>query len=146
MTDLGYYPVGSFGAYGLARQTLPGENEPEFALTLPVKPFDAILILGDDYEGVMAWIEQIKSLKPDVPILLILSAQAGRCCSLLESGQVAGMISGIADAVNLEGQNSVSSIHWFAYRVGIVLMILMLVIGMSFPSSRGSLGDEGGER
>lgn len=56
------------------------------------------------------------------------------------------MISGIADAVNLEGQNSVSSIHWFAYRVGIVLMILMLVIGMSFPSSRGSLGDEGGER
>jgi hypothetical protein len=147
VTDLGYYPVGSFGAYGLAHQTLPGENELEFALTLPVKSFDAILILGDDYEGVMAWIEQIKSLKPDVPILLILSAQAGPLLQpYWESGQVAGMISGIADAVNLEGQNSVSLIHWFAYRVGIVLMILMLVIGMSFPSSRGSLGDVGGER
>ncbi|HOE69884.1 MAG TPA: zinc ribbon domain-containing protein [Brevefilum sp.] len=147
VTDLGYYPVGSFGAYGLAHQTLPGENEPESALTLPVKPFDVILILGDDYEGVMAWIEQIKGLKPDVPILLLLSAQAGPLLQpYWESGQVAGMISGIADAVNLEGQNAVSSIHWFAYRVGIVLMILMLVIGMSFPSSREPLGDDGGER
>ncbi len=148
VADLGYFPVGAFGAYGLAAQPLQAENALEFSISLPVEPFDGIVILGDDYEGVMAWVEQLSSLKPDAPMILLLSAQAGPLLKpYWESGQVTGMISGIVDVANLDGQTVGLSTRWFAYRVGTVLMILMLLIGMSLSGSRATEADDrrGGE-
>jgi hypothetical protein len=54
--DLGYYPVESFGAYGLANQVRSNwqiTSQPEFTKRLPSGPFDGILILADDYDGAM---------------------------------------------------------------------------------------------
>jgi hypothetical protein len=44
------------------------------------------------------------------------------------------MVSGILDAVDLAGQPAEIVARWRAYQVGTVLMILMLLIGMSFPA------------
>jgi hypothetical protein len=147
VADLGYFPIGSFGAYGLANQITQARNQPEFAINLSVEPFDNILIIGDDYEGVMAWIEQIHSLNPEMPILLLLSDQAGPLLQpYWESGQVQGMISGISDSVNLGVESNESPNRWLAYQVGTVLMILMLLIGMSLPGSRNSAVTKGDEQ
>lgn len=135
--DLGYFPVGSIGAYGLAYQALSSPGQPSLPISLPVGPFEGIVILGDDYEGAMVWIEQFSSLMPDTPILLLVSAQAGPLLQpYWESGQVAGMISGLSDAVDLEGQPTGLVNRWRAYQVGTVLMILMLLIGMSLPAQQ----------
>ena len=134
--DLGYYPVGSFGAYGLAQQALPPQNQLDLFNALPFEGFAGIVILGDDYEGAMAWIEQFSSLAPETPIFLLVSAQAGPLLlPYYESGQVRGMISGVSDAVDLVDHTTDLAQHWRAYQVGNVLMILMLLIGMSFPAS-----------
>lgn len=135
--DLGYYPVGSFGAYGLAHQVSSTQSQPEFSISFPSGTFEGVLILGDDYEGTMAWIEQFSSLAPDTPILLLVSAQAGPLLQpYWESGQVTGIISGFSDAVDLEEQPPGLANRWRAYQVGTVLMILMLLIGMSLPASQ----------
>jgi hypothetical protein len=99
--DLGYYPVGSFGAYGLAQQVTSSQSQPEFSISFPSGTFEGVLILGDDYEGTMAWIEQFSSLAPDTPILLLVSAQAGPLLQpYWESGQVRGIISGFQMRLN----------------------------------------------
>jgi len=136
--DLGYYPVGAFGAYGLAHQVQSGwqiRNQPGFTKALPTEPFAGIVILGDDYEGAMAWIEQLSSLMPSSPIVLLVSAQAEPLLlPYWESGQVVGMIGGMADAVKLGGQTSSLPNKWQAYQMGIVMMILLLLIGASMPA------------
>ena len=136
--DLGYYPVGAFGAYGLAHQAQSGwqiRNQPGFTKVLPTEPFAGIVILGDDYEGAMAWIEQLSSLMPSSPIVLLVSAQAEPLLlPYWESGQVVGMIGGMADAVKLGGQTSSLPNKWQAYQMGIVMMILLLLIGVSMPA------------
>jgi hypothetical protein len=145
--DLGYYPVGSFGAYGLAHQVSPSQSQPEFSIGFPAGPFEGVLILGDDYEGGMAWIEQFSSLSPDTPILLLVSAQAGPLLQpYWESGQVTGIISGFSDAVELTEQPAGLANRWRAYQVGTVLMILMLLIGMSFPAPQSQISDGQDER
>jgi hypothetical protein len=133
--DLGFYPVGSFGAYGLAYQESPTQGQSELLMGTPAESLDGILILGDDYEGTMAWVEQLSSLMPATPVLLLVSAQAEPLLlPYWESGQVVGMVSGILDAVDLAGQPAEIVARWRAYQVGTVLMILMLLIGMSFPA------------
>lgn len=128
--DFGYYPVGSFGAYGLANQVNALQNQPEFSIGFPSGPFEGVVILSDDYEGGMAWIEQFSSLAPDTPIIVLASAQAGPLLQpYWESGQVVGIISGFSGEVEPGLAN-----RWRAYQVGTVLMILMLLIGMSLPA------------
>lgn len=135
--DLGYYPVASFGAYGLANQLFQVQSQPEISVAMPAGPFGGIVIMGDDYEGAMAWIEQLSTLMPESPILLLVSAQAGPMLQpYLESGQVAGMISGLSEAVDLVELTPGFANRWRAYQVGTVLMILMLLIGMSFPAQQ----------
>ncbi|MFU8825999.1 MAG: hypothetical protein ACNA70_00760 [Brevefilum sp.] len=133
--DLGYYPVASFGAYGLANQLYQYQSQAEISIRMPAGPYDGVVILGDDYEGALAWIEQFSSLTPEMPIIVLVSAQAGPMLQpYLASGQVTGMISGLSEAVDLVEQNPANANRWRAYQVGTVLMILMLLIGMSFPA------------
>ncbi len=147
--DLGFFPAESFGAFGLANHTLSGwqiRTQPAFNKALPAGPFDGILILGDDYSGVMAWVEQLSTLMPDAPIVLLVSAQAGPLLlPYWESGQVEGMISGFSEAAALAQDGLLLANRWRAFQVGIVMMILMLLIGMSLPS-RETEEIEGGVR
>lgn len=135
--DLGYYPVESFGAYGLASQILSEWriiSQPAFAKALPSGPLDGIVILADDYEGATAWVEQLSSLVPETPIFLLVTAQAAPLLlPYWESGQVMGIAAGISDAVNLADETAALTSRWRAYQAGILLVIVMLLIGITFP-------------
>jgi hypothetical protein len=135
--DLGYFPVESFGAYGLANHILSEwqiPTQPAFAKTLPSGPVDGILILGDDYAGAMAWIEQLGSLVPETPIHLLVTAQAAPLLMpYWESGQVRGIVAGMPDAVNLADETASLTSRWRAYQAGILLVIVVLLIGLNLP-------------
>jgi hypothetical protein len=144
--DLGYFPVESFGAYGLANHILSEwqiPTQPAFAKTLPSGPVDGILILGDDYEGAMAWIEQLSSLVPETPIYLLVTAQAAPLLMpYWESGQVSGIVAGMPDAVNLADETASLTSRWRAYQAGILLVIVVLLIGLNFPMHQPGAEDE----
>lgn len=145
-SDLGYYPSGPFSAYGLASQANPAwqlRSQPVLLKALAAEPVDSIIILADDYEGAVTWIEQISSLLPETPVVLLVSAQAGPLLlPYWESGQVVGVVSGISDAVSVAEGAVTTANRWRAYQVGIVLMMIMLIIGVSF-TGRKQPGDGG---
>jgi hypothetical protein len=146
--DLGYYPVESFSAFGLANLASSNRHlisQPESIKMLPVGPFDGIVILGDDYEGAMAWIEQFSSLSPETSIYLLVSAQAGPLLlPYWESGQIEGMVAGIPDAAALDGDTMALSSRWRAYQMGVVLVMIMLIVSFSFPANQAVRDKRGG--
>ena len=146
--DLGYYPVESFGAYGLSSQVRSNwqiTSQPEFTKRLPAGPFDGILILADDYDGTAAWIEQLSSLAPGPPIYLLVTAQAAPLLlPYWEAGQVKGILAGMTDAISMDGETVVVASRWRAYQAGILLVIALLLVGLFFPvygSQDGRRGD-----
>jgi hypothetical protein len=133
----GYYPVGAFGAYGIAsglNASMQLPNLPEPTLTFPQRDYEGILILSDQFDGAQAWIEQLTILSPDTPVHLLVSAQAGpMLMPYFESGQVSGMLSGVGDAAGLESvmdQGGVVARRWRAYQVGTLSLVAMLVLGV----------------
>lgn len=146
--DLGYYPVESFGAYGLANQVRSNwqiTSQPEFTKRLPSGPFDGILILADDYDGAMAWIEQLSSLAPETPIYLLVTAQAvPLLLPYWESGQVMGIMEGMTDAISMDGDTTALSSRYRAYQAGVLLLIVLLLIGLFFPVHLLQDGEGGG--
>jgi hypothetical protein len=147
--DLGYYPVESFGAYGLASQVHSNwqiTSQPELSKRLPAGPFDGVVILADDYDGAQAWIEQLSSLAPETPIFLIVTAQAAPLLlPYWEAGQVNGILAGMTDAISMDGETAVFTSRWRAYQAGILLVILLLLVGLFFPVYDSQDGEGGGQ-
>ena len=134
--DLGFYPVGAFGGYQIAHQVQTGIESPYLPKntnSIPTDTFTGILVLSDRAEGARAWVEQLSILLPDPPIFLLLTAQAGpMSLPYWETHQVAGIISGISDAVGIVSAFSESSLiaaKWQAYQMGIILMMVILLLG-----------------
>lgn len=138
INDLGFYPVESYGAFGLALQTSSNwqiTSQPEFTKKLPSGQNDGILILSDNYEGAVAWIEQYSSIAPDVGIYMITTTHAAPLLQpYLESGQVQGIAAGIADAVNSDEEPIFNRVR--AYQVGISVLIFTLLCGLVLPFGR----------
>lgn len=149
--DLGYYPVRAYGAFAIANQSAPTWrfiDLPETGKSIPLSVFDGVLIFSDSYEGAIAWIEQLSSLNPEVPVYLLVTAQAGPMLQpYIESGQVAGMISGFADAAaheTLHKNSSQAASRWGAFQAGVIMMILLMIIGAVFTSPGPNMEDEAG--
>ena len=140
LRDLGYFPIPAYGAYHLGMQSDASWRFaylPQSDNTLPSEGYDGILILADTFEGSSAWVEQLSSLMPDIPLHLLVTAQAGPLLlPYVASGQVKGMISGISEAVSvisiIDQSDGVSPV-WQAYQVGILLVMVVMVIGAVFP-------------
>lgn len=149
VNDLGFYPVESFGAYGLASHLLSDwriTSQPAFAKALPSGPLDGIIILADEYEGAMAWVEQLSSLVPETPIFLLATSQTvPLLLPYWESGQVMGIAGGMPDAVNLTDASAGLTSRWRAYQAGVLLVIVLLLIGITFPQHMKEV-DEGRNR
>jgi hypothetical protein len=149
VNDLGYFPVDSFGAYGLANQVRSNwqiTSQPEFSKRLPARPFDGILILADDYDGAAAWIEQLSSLAPETSIYLLVTAQAAPLLlPYREAGQVKGILAGMTDAINMDGETGAYASRWSAYQAGILLMIVLLLVGLLFPAHHSQEAEGGGQ-
>jgi len=147
--DLGYFPIGAYGAFGLGMATTANweiVGLPESTKALPDAEFDSILILSDTAEGVRAWIEQLTVLMPDTPISLAVTAQAmPMLVPYFDSGQIIGMVSGLNDGVILESELSTGILignRRRAHQVGLVMLAAVLVIGAINAGNQKS--EEGG--
>jgi hypothetical protein len=134
--DLGYFPIGAYGAFGLGMVTSANwqiVGLPESPKALPDGGFDSILILSDTAEGVRTWIEQLTVLMPDIPINLVVTAQSKpMLVPYFDSGQITGMVSGLNDGVILESELSTGILignRQRAYQVGLVMLAAVMVIG-----------------
>lgn len=151
IVDLGYFPIGAYGAFDLgmgfsANWMLAGL--PESAKNLPEDGFDGILILADTYEGARAWIEQLTILIPDTPINLLVTDQAmPMLMPYFDSGQIMGMVSGLNGSAILETElsnGSQAGTRWWAYQVGLFLLIGVMVVGAIYAGNQHK--DEGDEK
>jgi len=139
VTDLGYFPVSAYGAYGMASRTHSGDSTlslPEIGKKYPLRDVDGILLLSDSYEGARMWIEQLSALMPETPLNLLAAAQAGSMVlPYWESGQVTGLIAGISEAAGMErmlSDGEVVSSRWCAYQTGVLMLMALLVVGLIF--------------
>jgi hypothetical protein len=139
INDVGYYPVSGYGAFGLGSQLLSRQNHvPESFSTMASFPddVDAVFLMVDHYAGARLWIEQLSALQPDLPVYVIGTAQTGPMLTpFWESGQVAGVLSGVSAAAGFESEvsqeNEVAR-RWRAYQTGVVMMMALLVLGLVF--------------
>ncbi len=139
VTDYGYFPVAAYGAYGMASGGFSEDallDVPEMGKPLPSDGFDGVLILSDSFEGAQVWIEQISSLMPEIPLNLVVTAQAGpMLLPYWESGQVNGMVSGLSEAAGVEralSDGESVATRWRSYQTGLLILIAVLVIGAIF--------------
>lgn len=136
VTDLGYFPGEAYGAFGAAGE-LSGD-------------YSDVMILSDQFESAQAWVEQWQTLAPETTINLLVTAQAGPLLRpYVESGQVHGLISGLAEAVVVEaglGERGAATSVWQAYQLGILVMIGALVLGGLAGVGKNSRLDERGGR
>ncbi|MDF1520710.1 MAG: zinc-ribbon domain-containing protein [Brevefilum sp.] len=136
IVDLGYFPIGAYGAFGLGMVTSANweiVGLPKSPKTLPDGGFDSILILSDTAEGVRTWIEQLTVLMPDTPINLVVTAQSvPMLVPYFDSGQITGMVSGLNDGVILGSELKTGILignRRRAYQVGLVMLAAVMVIG-----------------
>ena len=151
VNNLGYYPVPAYGAFGIANQTMAvweSDYLPEAVRSLPVaQDLDGIIILSDNAESAIAWIQQLSTLMPETPLHLLVTAQAGpMLMPYWESGQVDGFASGLPEAAALENELEMdggAANRWRAYQTGVLIMIVLLVLGAVYADD-GDFGGEGG--
>jgi hypothetical protein len=91
-----------------------------------------IIVVSDRPEVARNWIEQVRPTLENMPLIMVLSAQAGPVIHPYieaESGQIQGMIVGLADGVAFEsivGQSSIPAVNWFSYNFGLVVTIILV--------------------
>jgi hypothetical protein len=150
--DLGYYPVATYGAYGMASGGLSEGallDVPEMGKPLPSDEFDGVLVLSDSFEGAQIWVEQLSSLMSETPLNLMVTAQAGAMLlPYWESGQVNGMASGLSEAVGMEralSDGEATSSRWKAYQTGLLILIAVMIIGAIFNTGTRAVDSQRGD-
>ncbi len=153
VTDIGYFPIESFGAYGIATglTAAPSSTDlPAAGTALLAGQYHGIVILSDTFESAQSWIEQLSARAPDTPLALMVTAQAAPLLApYFDSGQIVGVAGGLQDGVTLSlltGQSELVDHRWRAYQVGIFVLVGALVLGAVFSTPRTSAKDMGGER
>lgn len=148
--QVGYYPVESYGAYGIATGLTPSQpaaNLPEPAEAILDREVDGILIFSDHFESAQAWVEQLNARASGTPLGLVVTAQAGPLLQpYVDSGQVVGMVAGLPDAAALEGRlgESGSLGHRFrAYQAGVLVLIVALLLGAVLAPPRAARNTRG---
>jgi hypothetical protein len=152
-TDGGYFPMASYGAFGVATglstgQTAPGLPKPAQAML--DREYDAVLVLSDNFEGAQTWIEQITARAPETPLGVLATSQAAPLLQpYFESGQIVGVLSGFSDAValgDLSDSESDLGPRWRAYQVGVLILMVALILGaVVVPGKRPSNQQRGGK-
>jgi hypothetical protein len=135
--NLGYLPGGEAGVLSFIQSpqaVMPLATVPTFS------EYKAVVMLTDHADSARAWIEQLQVFKqadPTIasqPLLVVSSAQAGPMLQpYAGSGQINGLVNGIADAARLEFMNNsrpgIARSYWDAFGVGVILAVLLIVLG-----------------
>jgi hypothetical protein len=135
--NLGFLPGGSAGVLGFVEG--PGNVIPA-AQVASFSEYAAILVMTDHAESGRVWVEQLQNRKQidpllaGQPLLVAASAQAGPLLQpYVDSRQVAGMLSGLADAARYEafsasGPGTARS-YWDAFGAGLALSVVLMIAG-----------------
>ena len=139
LESLGYFPRDGVGAFGMAVNLSAGTVfDPLLSET--GESVEAVFLLTDSYEGGRIWVEQISALAPEMSISLLTTAQAGPLLlPYWDSGQVAGMLSGLTDAAGYEALGELpgpAARRWGAYQAGILILAALLTLGLIFGFER----------
>ena len=113
--------------------------------------FSRVLVLTDNADTARNWVEQVKPSMGSTPLLMVVSAQSAPMISpYLDSGQITGMVTGLAGGVTFEqavGRSGGMLAFWDSYQFGLVVMIALILIGgvagiwMAIRSSRHPRGE-----
>ncbi|MCE7858740.1 MAG: hypothetical protein DYG86_03005 [Chloroflexi bacterium CFX2] len=145
--NLGYLAGAQVGIRAFAENPMlaaPMEITGQPAWALPplqdVKSLDQfalIVLITDDADAARSWIEQTETARGVVPIVAISSAQAAPMIQpYYDSGQVAGIISGLYGGAIVErqynnGRPGLARNYWDAYSLG-MLLALVFTLGGGF--------------
>ena len=135
--NLGFLPGGSAGVLGFMEGP---QNVIPAAQTTSFSGYAAVLVMTDHAESGRVWVEQLQNRKQvdpllaSQPLLMVASAQAGPLLQpYVDSRQVTGMLSGLAEAARYEAANSnspgLARSYWDAFGAGLALSIVMMVVG-----------------
>ncbi len=161
MVNLGYLPGGTISLLEFAqlpRQAAPASVAGDYAVwdqafLAPVNglaDFGRVIVITDSAEVGRNWVEQVKPLMGDAPLLMIASAQAEPLLMpYVDSGQIDGLTGGLLGGVLYSQWRQVepaAGVYWPAFQAGIGLAFLLVLIGglVSAGAALIRRGDKGG--
>jgi hypothetical protein len=135
--NLGYLPGGSTGVLGFMEA--PGAIVPSSGVQ-SFSEYGALVVLTDQAESGRVWIEQLEGQKQfdlrltNKPLLMVASAQAGPLLQpYVSSGQIAGMISGLATGARYEAVSNsrlgIARSYWDTFGIGLTLAVALIIVG-----------------
>ena len=146
--NMGYIPGGAAGLSALARTpavVLPYDLNDNFVWG--IAPFDSarglnnfamVVVITHDADTARAWIEQVGPALGEIPLQMVVSAQAEPLVQPYYAGlprQVTGLVTGLAGGVAyeiLEGRSGVAAQSWDAYSISLTLAVIMILVGGVF--------------
>jgi hypothetical protein len=137
--NLGFLPGGAAGVLGFVQG--PGEIIPASGVG-KFSDYAMVIVMTDHAESGRTWVEQlhaqrVRQVVPALssqPLIVLASAQAGPLLQpYLSSGQITGMVSGLADAARYEFMNGtrpgIARSYWDAFGIGLMMAIALIVFG-----------------
>ena len=144
VVNLGYLPGGTISLLEFAqlpRQAAPASivgdytvwDQPVLAPVKSLGDFAQVIVVTDSAEVGRNWVEQVKPLMGDVPLLMVASAQAEPLLMpYVDSGQIDGLTGGLLGGVLYSQWRQVepaAGAYWPAFQVGIGLAFLLVLVG-----------------
>jgi hypothetical protein len=145
LANLGYIPGGTVGIRSFAespRQVMPFSvdgldvwNTSPLSGIQKLSDFAMVLVLTENPATARSWIEQVKPLLDEKPLLMVVSAQVEPVVRPYFEGEpqvVQGIVAGLpggATYENMIGRSNLVRRYWDAYSVGISLIAILLVVG-----------------
>ena len=145
LANLGYIPGGTVGIRSFAEsrcQVMPFSvdgldvwNTSQLSGIQKLSDFAMVLVLTENPATARSWIEQVKPLLDEKPLLMVVSAQAEPVVRPYFEGEpqvVQGIVAGLpggATYENMIGRSNLARRYWDAYSVGISLIAILLVVG-----------------
>jgi hypothetical protein len=103
--------------------------------------FAAFILLTDNADTGRNWIEQVGPRLGNTPMIMIISTQAEPLMRpYFDSGQLKGLVSGLADAMIYEQSDNrpgLAHLYWSSFSVGTLVAALLIVIGAIWSAVTG---------
>ena len=136
--NLGYLPGAESGVLTFIQA--PRSALPASATLDVFSGYSAVILLTDNADSARLWIEQLQAVKQRdaalalQPLLVASSAQAGPMLQpYAASGQINGLVAGLADASRYEYQNTsrpgIALSYLDAFGAGLLLAVTLIVLG-----------------
>ncbi len=140
--NLGYIPGGVTGLSALADHFLltipqtpagyPVREEPLMQGIDALQDFSLLIVLTDDPDVARAWIEQVQTRTPQVPLLMAVSAQAAPLVYPYYGEQISGLVSGLTGGAAYERQTGLkgrAQDYGGAFGMGTLAAVLLIFFG-----------------